>query len=150
LVARHRHLVDERWVPDTDERSNARLVESLLLRHNAADAQFVPLYTEAATPEAGIAQVRTRIGIDETCRSMSSCLAWATMATPLRFFPAAIIWPKRSIWTATAEVLPMRAPNAGEPRITFTLCRLAETESLYLLVAGTSATAGRCAGLSAG
>ena len=33
-------LVDERWVADTDERSNARLVQSTLLQHAAAAAQF--------------------------------------------------------------------------------------------------------------
>lgn len=46
----HVTLVDERWVPDTDERSNARLVKALLLRNAAQAARFVPLYTGAAAP----------------------------------------------------------------------------------------------------
>lgn len=36
-------LVDERQVPETSERSNARLVRTHLLRNRAAAARFVPL-----------------------------------------------------------------------------------------------------------
>ncbi|MGB3271080.1 MAG: 6-phosphogluconolactonase, partial [Rhodanobacter sp.] len=36
----------------------------------------------------------------------------------------------------SARVLPMRAPAAGEPRITLTLPTLLDTGSLYLLVRG--------------
>ncbi|TAM09084.1 MAG: 6-phosphogluconolactonase, partial [Rhodanobacter sp.] len=54
-------LVDERWVPDTDPRSNAKLVKETLLQGPAAAATFVPLYTGAATPEAGLADAATRI-----------------------------------------------------------------------------------------
>ncbi|TAM05276.1 MAG: 6-phosphogluconolactonase, partial [Rhodanobacter sp.] len=35
-------LVDERWVADSDERSNARLVKSRLLQHAAGSARFIP------------------------------------------------------------------------------------------------------------
>ena len=37
-------LVDERQVPETSERSNARLVRAALIQNEAADARFVPLY----------------------------------------------------------------------------------------------------------
>src|SRR6185312_5984864 len=53
-------LVDERWVPDSDARSNAKLVEAALLQ-GAAAARFVPLYTGAATPAAGLAEAEARI-----------------------------------------------------------------------------------------
>src|SRR5512133_131039 len=36
-------LVDERQVPETSERSNARLVRTHLLRNRAAAAHFIPL-----------------------------------------------------------------------------------------------------------
>src|ERR1700761_3903668 len=54
-------LVDERWVPEGDERSNAAMVKAMLLQHAASSAQFVPLYTDAPTPEAGLATVRARV-----------------------------------------------------------------------------------------
>src|SRR5690554_1826659 len=41
-------LVDERFVPETDERSNAALVKAKLLTGKAAAARFVPLFSEAA------------------------------------------------------------------------------------------------------
>lgn len=128
-------LVDERWVPDTDERSNARLVESLLLRHNAADAQFVPLYAEAPTPEAGIAQVRARIG---TMRSPFdvAVLGMGPDGHTASFFPGGDRLDEALDPGNAAEVLPMRAPNAGEPRITFTLPVLLKARALYLHIEG--------------
>ncbi len=54
-------LVDERWVPESNERSNAGMLKATLLQHAASVAQFVPLYTDAPTPEAGLATVRARM-----------------------------------------------------------------------------------------
>jgi 6-phosphogluconolactonase len=44
-------LSDERWVPPTSAESNARLLSERLLVGEAAAAQFVPLWSDAATPE---------------------------------------------------------------------------------------------------
>ena len=43
-------LVDERWVDETSERSNARLVRADLLQGRASAATFVPLYQGGALP----------------------------------------------------------------------------------------------------
>ncbi|HTC27983.1 MAG TPA: 6-phosphogluconolactonase [Dyella sp.] len=129
-------LVDERWVPDTDERSNARLVEAFLFRHNAADAKFVPLYAEAPTPEAGIAQVRTRIGTMKLPLDIV-VLGMGPDGHTASFFPGGDRLSEALDLTNTAEVLPMRAPNAGEPRITFTLPVLLKARALYLHIEGT-------------
>ncbi|QRN56041.1 6-phosphogluconolactonase [Dyella caseinilytica] len=128
-------LVDERWVPDTDERSNARLVESLLLQHKAADAEFMPLYVEAATPEAGIAEVRARVG------SMTQpfdvvVLGMGPDGHTASFFPGGDRLGEALDLSNTALVLPMRAPGAGEPRITFTLRELLKAQTLYLHIQG--------------
>jgi 6-phosphogluconolactonase len=128
-------LVDERWVPDTDERSNARLLETHLLRHNAADAQFVPLYAEAPTPEAGIAQVRTRIGTMKLPFDIV-ILGMGPDGHTASFFPGGDRLSEALDLSNTAEVLPMRAPNAGEPRITFTLSVLLKARLLYLHIQG--------------
>jgi 6-phosphogluconolactonase len=128
-------LVDERWVPDTDERSNARLVESQLLQYKAADAEFVSLYVETATPEAGIAEVRTRVG------SLSQpfdvvVLGMGPDGHTASFFPGGDRLDEALDLANTAQVLPMRAPGAGEPRITFTLHELLKARTLYLHIQG--------------
>jgi 6-phosphogluconolactonase len=128
-------LVDERWVPDTDERSNARLIEALLLQHKAADAELVPLYVEAATPEAGIAEVRTRVGSLKLPFDVV-VLGMGPDGHTASFFPGGDRLGEALDLANTALVLPMRAPGAGEPRITFTLHELLKAQTLYLHIQG--------------
>jgi len=128
-------LVDERWVPDTDERSNARLIESLLLRHKAADAELVPLYVEAATPEAGIGEVRTRVAALKLPFD-AVVLGMGPDGHTASFFPGGDRLAEALDPANTAQVLPMRAPGAGEPRITFTLPVLLKARALYLHIEG--------------
>jgi 6-phosphogluconolactonase len=128
-------LVDERWVPDTDDRSNARLVEALLLQHKAADAKFVPLYAEAATPEAGIVTVRTHVGLLKQPFDVV-ILGMGPDGHTASFFPGGDRLDEALDLSNDAVVLPMRAPNAGEPRITFTLRELLQARTLYLHIQG--------------
>ncbi|MFK2899602.1 6-phosphogluconolactonase [Dyella jejuensis] len=128
-------LVDERWVPDSDERSNARLVESLLLQRGAADADFVPLYVEAATPEAGIGEVRTRLAALKQPFDVV-VLGMGPDGHTASFFPGGDRLGEALDTSNTALVLPMRAPGAGEPRITFTLPVLLKARALYLHIQG--------------
>lgn len=44
-------LTDERWVPETSDRSNTALLKSRLLRNAAAAAEFFAFYDGAAQPE---------------------------------------------------------------------------------------------------
>jgi len=128
-------LVDERWVPDSDERSNARLVQSHLLQHAAAAARFIPLYTGDASPEAGLATAAARIEalalpFDAVVLGMGDDGHTAS------FFPGGDHLAEALDTQNRARVLPMRAPGAGEPRITLTLATLLDTRALYLLVRG--------------
>ena len=128
-------LVDERWVPDSDERSNARLVESHLLQNAASRARLIPLYTGDATPETGLAKANARIDalplpFDVVVLGMGDDGHTAS------FFPGGDHLAEALDLHGKTRVLPMHAPDAGEPRITLTLPTLLETRALYLLVSG--------------
>ncbi|WP_417500668.1 6-phosphogluconolactonase [Marinobacter sp.] len=47
-------LADERWVDETDEDSNTKLVKENLLQNNAAVAQFLSIKQSASTPEESL------------------------------------------------------------------------------------------------
>lgn len=53
----HVLLTDERWVSESDPRSNARLVRERLITDRAAQAQFIPYYREGQGVEEGCATV---------------------------------------------------------------------------------------------
>lgn len=48
-------LIDERYVPESDDQSNARLLKQTLLTGQAASARFVPLYHPAVTVDRAAA-----------------------------------------------------------------------------------------------
>lgn len=128
-------LVDERWVPESSDRSNARLVKSMLLQHEASDAQFVPLYANAPTPEVGLPAIKTRVAslpfpFDVVILGMGGDGHTAS------FFPGGDRLSEALDLKSGLFVVPMRAKGAEEPRITFSLPALLDTRALYLHIEG--------------
>jgi len=128
-------LVDERWVPESNERSNAAMVKAMLLQHEASSAQFVPLYTDAPTPEAGLATVRARMASLQLPFD-AVILGMGNDGHTASFFPGGDRLPEALDLNNATRVLPMRAAGAGEPRITFTLSALLDTRALFLHIEG--------------
>ncbi|KRE97660.1 6-phosphogluconolactonase [Frateuria sp. Soil773] len=128
-------LVDERWVDERSERSNARMVKARLLRGAASAARFVPLHADMETPEAAIAAIRARI--DALPLPFDAVvLGMGLDGHTASFFPGGDRLAEALDRNAPVSVLPMRAPHAGEPRITLTLATLLKTRALFLHVEG--------------
>jgi 6-phosphogluconolactonase len=126
-------LNDERWVPESSERSNTRLVRERLIRGRAAQARLVPLYAPAEEPEAMLAALedglKPHLPISVLLLGMGADMHTASL------FPGAD--RLEEALSATAPILlPMRAEAAGEPRITLTAPVLREAFNIHVLITG--------------
>ena len=128
-------LVDERWMDENDPRSNARLVREHLLRDAAATARFMPLYTGAATPEEGQAEASRRVHALPLPFD-AVILGMGLDGHTASFFPGGDQLQAALDPNLPSGVLPMRAPDAGEPRITLTLSTLLQARHLFLHIEG--------------
>jgi 6-phosphogluconolactonase len=128
-------LADERWVPAQNPRSNEGMVRALLLKGAAARARFVPLYAPAKDPEGALVEIAANVaalprpfdcvvlgmGDDGHCASL---------------FPGGDHLDEALRVDGSAQVLPMHAPAADEPRITLTLAALRQARAMYLHIEG--------------
>ncbi len=131
-------LVDERWVDDTNDRSNAMLVNERMLQGPAAVARFLPLYSGGDTPDAA-AIAKTNALLANLPRPFAAVvLGMGTDGHTASFFPGGDSLAEAL--SAPGPVLAIHAPGAGEPRVTFTLQRLLDTDGLYLHIEGEEKT----------
>lgn len=127
-------LVDERWVEETSERSNAGLVNEKLLQGPAAVARFVPLYSGGSAPDKAALE-RTRMQIAELPDEFDAViLGMGNDGHTASFFPGGDTLAQAL--TGDEPVLAIRAPGADEPRVTWSLKRLLRTRGLYLHIEG--------------
>ncbi|MEO5804966.1 6-phosphogluconolactonase [Devosia sp.] len=131
-------LVDERWVDDTNDRSNAMLVNEKMLQGPAAVARFFPLYSGGDEPDAAhIAKTNALLaGLPTTFAAV--VLGMGSDGHTASFFPGGDTLAEAL--SAPGPVISIRAPGAGEPRVTFTLPRLLNTAGLYLHIEGEEKT----------
>ncbi|HTJ56542.1 MAG TPA: 6-phosphogluconolactonase [Devosiaceae bacterium] len=127
-------LVDERWVDETSDRSNAQLVNEKMLQGPAALAHFIPLYSGGETPDED-AVARTNRQLETLPRHYAAVLlGMGNDGHTASFFPGAD--NLRDALLGEGPAIAIRAPGAGEPRITQVLRRLLDTDALYLHVEG--------------
>ena len=128
-------LVDERFVPPDDERSNARLVRENLRQGEAARLTFVPLYRPTRTiEEAAQAAGFTITGLPKPFDVV--VLGMGADGHTASFFPDA---PDLAALLANAEerqVLPVVAKSAGEPRLTLPLQTICAARLIALHIEG--------------
>ncbi len=124
---------DERWVPDSSDRSNARLLRQRLLREKAAAAQLVPLYRAADRPEdvldALSGAVADVLPIDVALLGMGADMHTASL------FPGAE-GLDRALADHAPVLMPIRAPGAPEPRVTLTAPVLRAATTVHILITG--------------
>jgi 6-phosphogluconolactonase len=116
-------LVDDRQVPETSERSNARLVRTHLLAGRAGAARLVPLVGNASAAAALPRFDFTVLGMGGDGHTAS-------------FFPGSEDLARALDLPTEADILALSAPGAPEPRVTFTLRRLLESDRLALHIEG--------------
>ena len=127
-------LVDERWVDETNDRSNALLVNERMLQGPAATARFFPLYSGGDEPdEAHIAKTNALLAqLPEQFAAV--VLGMGSDGHTASFFPGGDTLDQAL--SDAGPTVSIRAPGAGEPRITFTLPRLLQADGLYLHIEG--------------
>lgn len=127
-------LVDERWVDETSERSNARLVNQKLRVGAAAAAEFVPLYVGGDVPRPDLIAQTNRLQTKIPYPFDAVILGMGNDGHTASFFPDGDTLEQAL--TDAGPAVAIRAPGAGEPRVTLTLPRLLGTRSLYLHIEG--------------
>ncbi len=128
-------LVDERFVPADNPRSNHLLVISNLLQNKAKAATFQPLYQPAATVEEA-AKLSTAATASIGNPFDVVILGMGGDGHTASFFPggsnlAVALDPK-----TPRGIITMDADGAGEPRLTFTFSSLQDAGLLVLHIEG--------------
>jgi 6-phosphogluconolactonase len=115
-------LVDERQVPESSDRSNARLVKASLLAGPAAAARFIPLYENLAAASVP--------------RFTAVILGMGNDGHTASFFPGGDTLSEATNPNIKQRIIAISAPGSGEPRLTFTLPVLLDTDFLALHIEG--------------
>ena len=125
-------LTDERWVPETSERSNTRLLRERLLVNHAAAATYVPLYADAETPEEKLPELSEALSplmpISVMLLGMGADMHTASIFPGADQLDLAL--------HGNENLVAMRAPGAPEPRITLSAKVLKSAISRHIVIVG--------------
>lgn len=128
-------LVDERFVPVTNDRSNERLVRTTLLQNFASKARFYGLYNPSITAELAAFSAASRInGLPRPFDVI--VLGMGTDGHTASFFPGGDRLKQAIDPQSRALVLPIHARGLKEARLTLTLPVIAEARFIALHIEG--------------
>jgi 6-phosphogluconolactonase len=140
-------LTDERFVPETSDRSNTRLVRETLLRGNAGAAHFIPFYVPADRPEDVLADLADAV---ELALPLTVCvLGMGEDMHTASLFPGADRLAA-ALDDGAPALMAMRAPGAPEPRITLTAPVLRGAANTHVLITGAAKRAALDSAMQAG
>lgn len=128
----HVMLTDERWVPETSDRSNTKLIRERLLTDRAAAAKYIPLYADAKTPEEKLPELAAALTPELPISVM--LLGMGTDMHTASIFPGADQLDRAL--HGDDRLVAMRAPGAPEPRITLSAKVLKAAMSRHIVIVG--------------
>ncbi|WP_414450191.1 6-phosphogluconolactonase [Burkholderia sp. 22PA0099] len=124
-------LVDDRWVADADDASNARLVRDTLLQNAAAGARFLPIVDTAATLDAHVAALNAN---PTYALPNVAVLGMGEDGHTASIFADAPEWEQAI--TTPARYVAVHPGAAPHPRVSLSLDALRRVDRLFLLISG--------------
>lgn len=128
-------LVDERWVPEDNARSNAGLLRRHLLQGPASNIDFVNFYRPVPGPEDA-AQEIGKIIADLPQPFAAVVLGMGEDGHTASFYPGGDHLAEAMSPDCPEPVMAIRAPDAIEPRLTLTLPLMLAADELLLHIEG--------------
>jgi len=125
-------LTDERWVPESADRSNTALLRRRLLVDRAAAARLIPLYADAPAPEDTLPELAA--GLAPLLPLSVVLLGMGADMHTASLFPGAD--QLELALTGDAPLVAMRAPGAPEPRITLSAAVLNAAIARHIVIVG--------------